>query len=90
MLLSTLRWVFTLFGAILAKSNLYKKTIFREIHINMKRVCLAIHPRYHLTETSFSFNNIPLEKDGISKLGNKIVFKRETDIHVIILAKAPL
>ena len=27
----TLRWVFTLFGAILANSNLYKKTIFKEI-----------------------------------------------------------
>ena len=26
-----LRWVFTLFGAILANSNLYKKTIFKEI-----------------------------------------------------------
>ena len=28
---ATLRWVFTLFGAILANSNLYKKTIFKEI-----------------------------------------------------------
>ena len=26
-----LRWVFTLFGAFLANSNLYKKTIFKEI-----------------------------------------------------------
>ena len=26
-----LRWVFILFGAVLANSNLYKKTIFKEI-----------------------------------------------------------
>ena len=73
--------MFTLFGAILTSSNLYKKTIFKEIptqaiYINMKSVCFAIQPIYYLAETSFSFYNIPLEKDCIAKLGNKIVYKK--------------
>ena len=42
----------------------------------MKRVCLAIHPSYYLTETLFPFKDIPVKKDGIAKLGNKIVFKK--------------
>ena len=29
--INELRWLFTLFGAILANSNLHKKTIFKEI-----------------------------------------------------------
>ena len=42
----------------------------------MKSVCFAIHPSYYLTETSFPFYNIPVEKDGIAKQGIKIVFKK--------------
>ena len=37
---------------------------------------MAIHTSYYLTETSFPFYNIPLKKDGIAKLENKIVFKK--------------
>ena len=54
----------------------FSKKYQPKLYINMKRVCLAIHPSYYLTETSFPFYNISLEKDGISKLGNKIVFKK--------------
>ena len=39
----------------------------------MKSVCFAMHPSYYSREASFPFYNIPLEKDGIAKLGNKIV-----------------
>ena len=44
----------------------------------MKSVCFSINLSYYLIETSFPFYNIPLEKDGIAKLGNKIVFKKGT------------
>ena len=54
----------------------FSKKYQPKLYINMKSVCFAIHPSYYLTETSFSFYNIPLEKDGIAKLGNKIVFKK--------------
>ena len=47
-----------------------------KLYINMKRVCFAIHPSYYLAETLFPFYNIPLEKDGFAKLGNKIVLKK--------------
>ena len=56
----------------------------------MKSVCFAIHPSYYLTEATFLFYNILLETAGIAKLGNKIVFKRETDIRAIILVKTCL
>ena len=79
--------MFTLFGAILANSNLYKKTIFKEIPTKAiyqyEEGLFGNTPKlYYLTETSFLFYNIPLEKDGISKLGNKIVFKKGKQIYM--------
>ena len=72
--------MFTLFGAILANSNLYKNTISKEIPTKAlyqyEEGLFGNTPSYYLTETSFPFYNIPLEKDGIAKLGNKIVFKK--------------
>ena len=75
-----LRWVFTLFGAILANSNLYKKTIFKEIQtkaIYQYEGCFFRNTFKLLFTKNISIYNIPLEKDGIVKLGNKIVFKKE-------------
>ena len=42
----------------------------------MMSICFAMHPCYHITETTFPFYNIPREKDGIAKLGYRIVLKK--------------
>ena len=79
-MINYLRWVFTLFGAISANSNLYKKTIFEEIPTKAiyqyEERLFCNTPNNYLTETAFPFCNIPLEKDDIVKHGNKIVFKK--------------
>ena len=56
----------------------------------MKKVCFAIHPSYYLTETSFPFYNISVEKMVLLSWEIELFSKRETDIHVMILAKAYL
>ena len=87
--------MFTLFGAILANSNLYKKTIFKEIPTKAMyqyEECLFCNtPKLLFNRNIISiFIIFQSKKMELLSWEIKLFSKRETDIHVMILAKACL
>ena len=79
-IMTFLRWVFTLFGDILANSNLSKKTIFKEIPTKAiyqyEEGLFGNTPKLLFNRNIISILKYSTQKDGIAKLGNKIVFKK--------------